>query len=285
MHKSFYIIVANKEISNYILKEFKKSNIDGLRISCIDYKKNIKLNLHLKDTNTDLFYTLFSNIISSCIIQFYEKRIIKHIISTNYFYFTNIEQQKIYNIVLNYLNNNEINECVLRKDSIKLSCMNYFPSNEFVILNGFINFRLNDYVKILDYIIDLSVNKFIIDKEYQEFIDTIKNYINSKGYNDSLVHLIYYNQESILLDEYKNTINLSNSPLDKKFISDISFSSNDYTLNALLTLLPKRIYIHIIDEIEDDFIRTLKILFDKRIYICNDCNICATYKPSKANKL
>jgi len=54
-------------------------------------------------------------------------------------------------------------------------------------------------------------------------------------------------------------------------LSDISFSSNDYTLNSLLTLLPRRIYIHIIDGIEDEFINTLKLIFDNRVCICNDC--------------
>ena len=72
--------------------------------------------------------------------------------------------------------------------------------------------------------------------------------------------------------------------LDSKYVSDISFSSNDYTLNALLTLLPKKIYIHIINGTEDEFINTLKLIFDNRVYICNDCNICNAYKIKKIHK-
>jgi len=137
---------------------------------------------------------------------------------------------------------------------------------------------------MLDYVVDLSVNKFVIDREYTEFIDLLKCYINSKDCGTSLVHLIYQSQESTLLDEFKSVIHLDESILDSKYVSDISFSSNDYTLNTLLTLLPRKIYIHLVDGISDEFINTLKLIFDNRVYICDDCNICKAYKLKEFQK-
>ena len=131
----------------------------------------------------------------------------------------------------------------------------------------------------------MAVNKFVIDREYSEFIDLFQCYISSKKCNSNLVHLVYKNNESTLLDEFKNPINLDNTILDSKYVSDISFSSNDYTLNALLTLLPQKIYIHLIDNIEDEFINTLKLVFGDRIIICNDCNICTAYRITEVSKL
>ena len=130
----------------------------------------------------------------------------------------------------------------------------------------------------------MAVNKFVIDREYTEFIDLLKCYINSKDCGTNIVHLIYHNQESILLDEFKKNIDLDDSILNSKYLSDITFSSNDYTLNTLLTLLPKKIYIHLIDNIQDEFINTLKLVFDDRIYLCNDCNICKIYRLEKIHK-
>ena len=66
-----------------------------------------------------------------------------------------------------------------------------------------------------------------------------------------------------------------------KYLSDISFSSNDYMLNSLLTLLPRKIYIHLIDNCIDEFINTLNLIFEKRISICTNCNICNFYKNIK----
>ena len=84
-----------------------------------------------------------------------------------------------------------------------------------------------------------------------------------------------------MLDEFKSVITVDESVFNNKYLSDISFSSNDYTLNTLLTLLPKKIYIHLIDNVEDEFINTLKLIFDNRIYICNDCSLCKIYRLEK----
>ena len=278
MLKSFCIKTNNKRIVDYLLNSFESLDLDKLYISKLEFKLYNNFIVHYKGNNLDLFYETFSNILSSAIIEFYEKDIIKHIINTNYFYFTEIEQRKIFDIVNDYLYNGELTESYIRKDSIIISCIEYFSNNKSAILDGFVNFRLYDYIKILDYIVDMAVNKFVIDREYTEFIDLLKCYINSKEYGAGSVHLIYQNQESILLDDYKKTIDLDDSILNSKYLSDITFSSNDYTLNTLLTLLPKKIFIHLIDGIQDEFINTLKLVFDNRIYICNDCNICKVYR-------
>ena len=85
------------------------------------------------------------------------------------------------------------------------------------------------------------------------------------------------NSESIILDENQNIVSVTNNAFNAKYLSDITFSSNDYALNTLLSLLPKRLDIHIIDK-EDEFIETLKLIFENRVNICKDCNICKTYK-------
>lgn len=146
-----------------------------------------------------------------------------------------------------------------------------------MILEGFVNFRLENYYNTLEEIVDYGVNQYIVEKEYNEFINLLKLYIESKESQTSIVHLVYTNGESILLNQNKNIISLEDNIFNAKYLSDISFSSNDYALNALLTLLPKKIEIHLISY-EDEFITTLKLIFGTRISICTDCNICRTYR-------
>lgn len=284
MLKSFCIKTNNNRIVDYLLNEFEKVELEDIYISKLEFKLYTNFIVHYRGKNLDSFYNIFSNILSSAIIEFYEKDIIRHIINCNYFYFSEVEQRKIFDIVSNYIYNEELTESYIRKDSIMISCTQYFSNNKSAILDGFVNFRLNDYIKIIDYIVDLAVNKFVIDREYTEFIDLLKCYINSKDYGTDIVHLIYQNEESILLDEFKKVMDLDDSILNSKYLSDITFSSNDYTLNTLLTLLPRKIYVHLIDEVQDEFINTLKLVFDNRIYICNDCNICKVYRLEKIRK-
>ena len=77
-----------------------------------------------------------------------------------------------------------------------------------------------------------------------------------------------------------NVIEFKNNFINSKYISDISFSSNDFALNSLLTLLPQKLYIHLIDK-EDDFISMLKLIFNDRVFICSDCDLCNIYKNKK----
>lgn len=284
MLKSFCIKTNNNRVVDYLLNKFEDVELEDLYISKLQFKFYNNFIVHYKGKDIDSFYNIFSNILSSAIIEFYERDIIRHIISSNYFYFTEIEQRRIFDIVNNYLYNNELIESYIRKDSINISCIEYFSNNKSAILDGFVNFRINDYIKIIDYIVDMAVNKFVIDREYTEFIDLLKCYINSKDCGTTDVHLIYQNEESILLDASKKIIDLDDSILNSKYLSDITFSSNDYTLNTLLTLLPQRIYIHLVDGIQDEFINTLKLVFDDRVYLCNDCNICKIYRLEKIHK-
>lgn len=284
MLKSFCIKTNNNRVVDYLLNKFEDVELEDLYISKLQFKFYNNFIVHYKGKDIDSFYNIFSNILSSAIIEFYERDIIRHIINSNYFYFTEIEQRRIFDIVNNYLYNNELIESYIRKDSINISCIEYFSNNKSAILDGFVNFRINDYIKIIDYVVDMAVNKFVIDREYTEFIDLLKCYINSKDCGTTDVHLIYQNEESILLDASKKIIDLDDSILNSKYLSDITFSSNDYTLNTLLTLLPQRIYIHLVDGIQDEFINTLKLVFDDRVYLCNDCNICKIYRLEKIHK-
>ena len=128
-----------------------------------------------------------------------------------------------------------------------------------------------------------AVLQYIIEKEYNEFISLLRMYINSKKSNIKNLHLIYGKSELTILDENKNIVPLCKEIYNAKFLSDIIFSENDYALNTLLTLLPQRIEIHLLDS-EDEFIKTVKLIFEDRVYICRECNICRTYKMIKMTK-
>ena len=85
------------------------------------------------------------------------------------------------------------------------------------------------------------------------------------------------------MDKEKNIVQLDTNINNAKYLSDITFSSNDIALNTLLTLLPEKIEVHIIDK-EDEFINTIKLIFENRVRICTDCNMCKTYRMLQVAK-
>ena len=205
----------------------------------------------------------------------------KRLIHKNYFYFDALERDKILKNCYNLLSDEYYKWFDSKFEILFESFYDFISNHKTLVLDGFINFRLQKYNAILDEIISEAVNHYIIEKEYMEFISLLKLYINSQNTNTNVVHLIYKTSEPILLDENKNLIMNSDELFNAKYLSDISFSSNDYTLNSLLTLLPKKLYIHLIDNKIDEFINTLQLIFENRISICLNCDICKLYRYSK----
>ena len=195
----------------------------------------------------------------------------------NYFYFDEYERLHICENCMEIMENEEGMQIIDREEIIEKAVFSYLQEYKSMILNGFINFRLKEYFSYLDNVIDMAVNQFIIEKEYNEFINLLRIYVDSKKTECNLLHLIYINGESILLDNNKNIVSISDNIFNAKYLSDISFSSNDFALNTLLTLLPAKIEIHLIGE-EDEFINTIKLIFENRVFICRECNICRTYR-------
>ena len=219
-----------------------------------------------------------SEILTNCILIFYEPFLFRKLLDFHYFYFDDFEKNIIEQNCYEYITLEENNTLKYRKEEIWTRVLEYIEENKSMILDGFVTFRLKDYILTLEEILDYAVNQYVIDKEYKEFINLLKLYIDSKLPTIALVHLVYTNGESILLDENKNIINTDDNIPNTTYLSDISFSSNDYALNTLLTLLPRRIEIHLCSDYEDDFINTLKLIFNNRVSICKDCNLCKTYR-------
>ena len=162
--------------------------------------------------------------------------------------------------------------------SIYSAVSDYIKENKSLVLEGFVNFRLYNYMKSLDYIIDFAVNKYITDKEYMEFINMLKLYVSFTPPKISLIHLIFLGNECILLDKDKNFIPITDENLNAKYLSDITFTQNDYALNTLLNLTPKKITIHLIDKHPDEVINTIKLIFEGRCTVCSSCELCTMYK-------
>lgn len=282
--KSICIKLISKKTTKYLLNELNTIKINDIYFSCKKFKLYYNIIIHYKGKNVVLFYKKISKIISNFIIYNFEEKIIKSLIKLDYFYFDEIEQHRILNTTLQDLYNSD--EAIYspneRKKSIYNKVYSYISSNRSIILKGFINFRLKEYFDFLLEQVDKSVNKYIVEKEYSEFISILRLYINSESSNCNIIHLVYRNSKSILLDENKSIINVEKDLLNKKYLSDISFSSNDYALNTLLNLIPQKIIVHLIDKDIDEFINTIKLIFEDKVSICSDCAICNIYKKSHA---
>lgn len=276
--KSICIKTNNEKLLNYLLNELRLSKLDNICFSCNKFKYFKNIIIHYNGNNTNEFVQEISNILSYLVIDELEEIFLNNIISKNYFYFDIIERKKILNFCFDICADNFTEFFDKKFSYLSEQFYIYMQSHKSIILTGFIYFRLKKYFSMLEEIVDEAVNSYIIEKEYLEFISLLKLYIGSQPCKTETLHLIYFKNNPILLDSNLEQISIKESVLDAKYLSDISFSNNDYLLNSLLTLLPKKIYIHLVENTIDEFLNTLILIFDKKIDLCTDCNICNLYK-------
>lgn len=274
--KSFAIKTNNSQTIEYLENNLKKITLKDVSFSYKDFKHFTNIIVHYKGNNTDEFEKEVATILSFLVIYEFEEDFLKKIVSKEFFYFSKSEQD----IILDNCFNIIIDSDTIIKEKFQIlfnSFLNFVKDNKTIFLSGFINFRLQSYWNVLERIVGDAVNSYILEKEYNEFISLLKLYINSSEPIEDVLHIIYSKDFTIILDSNKNIINNSKNAFKAKFLSDISFSTNDYTLNTLLTLLPEKIYVHLIDNKIDEFITTLSLIFEKRLEICTECDICELY--------
>lgn len=274
--KSFCIKNNNNEILVYLLTEIKNMNLENVYVSKNSFKLYKNVIVHYTGNDEKKFVYKLSNVLMNCIMKFYEKNMVKRVVNCDFFYFEPKEKNIIFDNCYELLDENYSDEFQIRKEKIFECLVDYISEHKFFILDGFVNFRLFEYNSLIEECVDTAVNKYIIDKEYKEFIELLRGYIASQKNRTDVIHVIYTKNEPILMDEGQNILVYDNKFEYPKYLSDITFSSKDYCLNALLNLLPKKIIVHLLAE-EDEFVETLKLIFQKRLMICRECSICKTF--------
>lgn len=278
MINSFCIKNNQNFILDYLLNQLQQTDLDGIYLSKNKFKNYNNIIIHSTGKcSFDDFVFHVASCLANTVLAICESQILKKMIYSNYFYFSDLEKKQILDEVAVILNTYP-KDILFRRKIILSAFEAYLKENRTLNLDGFVTFRLKEYYQELDDAIDLAVDKFIIEKEYNEFISLLKLYIDSKENGASELHLIYNGQEAILLDSNQQKINTYDHIFDAKYLSDISFSSNDYALNAILNIVPQKLYIHLLKNDEDEFITTLRLIFEDRIQICHGCPICDVYR-------
>lgn len=267
----------------YLQNEFSEFNMLNVSFSCNEFKLYKNIIIHYTGIDTELFYTKLATILSYLVIDNFEESIIKNIIMSNYFYFDSSEISNIVDLCSENLCDDEFS-LSNRQLSLFNAFYDYITTHHSIVLTGFINFRLYEYRNLLNNLVDFSVNEFIIEREYLEFISLVRLYVNSQPSNYGIVHIICFDFDTILLNENLETIEINKNALNAKYLSDVTFSDNDYILNTLLNLLPSKIFLHVKSlSSNSEFVNTLKLIFEDRLQICSDCNICNLYKNISIN--
>ena len=159
--KSICLKTNNEEIISYIIKKME-NDFDEIVISENKFKIYKNVIVHYIGKNERYFLIKFSEMLASMITLFYEEKILDKIIDENYCYFEDFEKQIILKICMKII---ELQEASFKykEEILKGLVYEYFlDGNKYMILDGFMNFRVKPYLEVLDYVVDTSVTNFVL---------------------------------------------------------------------------------------------------------------------------
>lgn len=146
-----------------------------------------------------------------------------------------------------------------------------YPS---LCVEGFIHFRMKAYRRTLAKCVQDAVDDFLLDQEYQEFIQLLRYFISVQPSQISIAHVIYDHQGQVQLVQDDGTpIQLDELDQSLLDILEHTFSDEDFLVSSLLSLAPERVILHTRDP-EENVVRTLMQIFEGRMFLCHGCSQC-----------
>lgn len=226
-----------------------------------------------------------SDVISDIIVNQIDKKLIKRIIDKYYYYFDSDEKKKIENIAKSILDNDVNKETfkLVKKERIFEEIEDFLKDNETIDIEGFVNFRLRDFIGEISEVVDRAVDEYMMQKEYDEFIGLLKYFVELQ---DSKVDVL-----NILIDKSGKFLfyDKEKKPITGKFLSDITIeftggelTDDDMLISTLIAMAPSKIYIHSLENIKSkDVLDTVEKIFSNKVFICNGCSLCEVNEARK----
>lgn len=162
-----------------------------------------------------------------------------------------------------------------RKSKIAEEIEQYLNSHTTLHMHGFSTFRLRQYRKELEEIVDYAVDEYVLDKQYQEFISLVRYFVCLQETKVNMVHLLHKGgHEFTMYNESFQPIE-SKPPTDRIVAEMLETEMNieDMVISSLISMSPKHITIHT-RQPELSVIRTIESIFDKRVTVCVQCGSC-----------
>jgi putative sporulation protein YtxC len=208
------------------------------------------------------------------------------IINTNYCYFSASERKEILDLAMKNLKDGDCKSIlnslyiIRRKNIIIRKLMEYLELNNEINIDGFVTFRMQDYLKDLEEIIEKAVDDYLMEREYREFIRLLKYFVEVQEPKLNLVHVVvnFDGKYSIIDDNHKEITN----QCIQDFMTEVNegeMNYDDLLVSSLITLAPQNLIIHGINKMKNkELLETIKSVFSGKVILCFDCELCSSNK-------
>lgn len=255
-----------------------------VRIEEKNYEKRFDFLFYLgklRSSDEIALYDSLAKLIQDIIVNIYIKDVIKERVIKICGEYTPKEKEEISGIAHEILKDKSyyMNE----RDMINKDIVNYLIESNSILVDGYMRFRLKEYLYLVDISIEKAIFELESEKEYKEFLGMLQYFVNMQESELELVNVIIKDNDYFLIDMDDNILeNGLLDDIDELYYDEVSKA--DLLVSSLIVIAPKELVIHIEENKEDELISIITEVFGDRIRICRGCEKCKLNKNNKKNK-
>lgn len=133
--------------------------------------------------------------------------------------------------------------------------------------DSFVQFRMKKFFQQLDTYIELAIDEYKMEQEYQTFIEMLRTFLNNRTPLFPTIH-IKIDEEIVILDNYMYEMNRLELMrlIDKKLLLQHPIYIDSHSIAPLLSIAPKEIYLYS-DDYNQNLIETIMNIFQERVHL------------------
>ncbi|MCR4397834.1 MAG: putative sporulation protein YtxC [Firmicutes bacterium] len=222
-----------------------------------------------------------ANALSDVIVNDWESALIRKIVRDDYSHFPKDERDGILEFIQKNLDGrvageNDLFHRVNRKGRVLSRLIEYLNRHSELVLEGFVAFRLKDYVEELHESVSRAVDEYLLEKEYKEFIRLLRHFVDAQEPKFDEIHAVVVPGGWFKLSDREGR------PVAREYLEDLVTQVRDadgdcegLLISSLITLAPLSVVLHLPPGSDDSMgTETIKKIFGDRVKICGGCERC-----------
>lgn len=283
--KSFSVATgrALKSIRHLVSQEIGAWESRGVRISVKESQAGEMLVLRCEVPKSgqiepyEILQTIKASVangLSHIIVDEYEKLLVVRLIDDNYAYLSTMDRDILKRKAMAKLAGKDgstgLGHSSQRKSRVWAKLAEYLELEDEIVLEGFITFRLKEYLEELFDSVEETVEDYLTEREYKEFLRLLRHFMSRQKQSTYQVNIVRDGNRYQVLDEKMKPVAGEVGRFLDRPPRGIDLGVDDLIVSAVVTLAPEVVVWH--GKAEDspcyDLIHDL---FEGRLNLCPGC--------------
>jgi len=160
----------------------------------------------------------------------------------------------------------------LRQELVRQRAEEVLADHDGIIIDGFVRFRLHDYLEGLRAAACQALNDYLLEKEYHQFIQLLRSFVDARPGTQRLVHVVWRLDGGFqLFDRYRQSLGPGGA---QEGLLEEDWGGDEVLVGTLVALAPREVVLHHPPGTGRPAWRILGEVFRGRLRECYGCALC-----------